>query len=159
MLMALWSHVGVVAGEARAGVRQSAATAPGRARPLAAPVEVCRAVTGIALTFTIEDVRRANAALRVGVTEGCEVQAGAPSVDAIGSRVHPQAGSTLNYLAKVQAAAPGALRLPVGGWQLPQAYRSAAERRAVDDGAAVRGQRGLPVPGIAGGRGAAGQAA
>ncbi len=57
------------------------------------------------------------------------------------------------------AAAPGALRLPCGGWQLPQAYRSAAERRAVDDGAAVRGQRGLPVPGVAGSRGAAGQAA
>ena len=81
-----------------------------------------------------------------GVTEGCEVQAGAPSVDAVGCRVHPKTGSTLNYLAKMQAASPGALRLPCGGWQLPQAYRSAAEGRAVDDGAAVRGQRGLPVP-------------
>ncbi len=89
----------------------------------------------------------------------CEIQAGAPSFDAVGSGVHPKTGSMLNYLAKVQAVWPGALRLPGGGWQLPQAYRSAAERRAVDDGAAVGGQRGLPVPGVAGGRGAAGQAA
>ena len=80
------------------------------------------------------------------------------ALDVVGCCVHPQTGSRPNYLATVQAVAPGALRLP-GGWQLPQAYRGAAECRAVDDGAAVRGQRGLPVPGVAGGRGAAGQAA
>ena len=101
---------------------------------------------------------------RSGRTEGCEIQAGALSVDAVGCRVHSQAGSTLYISAEVYlrqgaggragctAATLRRLAVPTG---LPRCGRTPSRRRWCGR----PGQRGLPVPGVAGGRGAASQAA